>query len=168
MEEFTANPELKKKLSISQPDSGYRYSLDPFIIACEVIINGDEKIIDIGCGCGIISLLLANRFPGLNIFGVELQEQLAYFAKLNVQANKLSDTIDIIETDINQLTSADTNGKADIIVSNPPYKKKGSGRLNPDTQKAIARHEITLDVNQVFACASRLLKTNGLFYLIFP
>ena len=77
-------------------------------------------------------------------------------------------TINIIHGDINNIRPPDINGKTDIIVSNPPYKKKGSGRLNPDSQKAIARHEITFDIDMLFKCSSRLLKKKGKLYLIFP
>ncbi len=168
LEKFTADPKFLEHIKISQPDCGYRYSLDPFILTNQINVTGNEKVLDIGCGCGIISLLLAFRSPNLNIIGVEIQKELGHFAKLNVEANKFKDTINIIETDINKLEIEQINGKADFIVSNPPYKKKGSGRLNPDTQKAIARHEITLDVYQLFECANRLLKKNGLLYFIFP
>ena len=155
-------------MNISQPEKGYRFSMDPFILAAHVKPMGFEKIIDIGCGCGIISLILALKYPDLRITGVEIQKELAGFAKENVINNRLEKTIHIIHENIKNIDIIDINGKADIIVSNPPYKKKGTGRLNPDSQKAIARHEIFLDIELLLNCSNRLLKEQGRFYIIFP
>ncbi len=161
-------PALNPALKISQPDRGYRFSMDPLILAAHVLPADNEKIIDLGCGCGIISLILASRYPGLDIVGVEIQEELAEFARQNIVANRLEQSIRIIHDDIKNLQPHDMDGEADIIVSNPPYKRRGSGRLNPDSQKAIARHEIFLDLDTLFQCSSRLLGSHGRIHLIFP
>ncbi len=168
MEKFTVDTLLDPGINISQPEKGYKFSIDPFILAAHVITTENEKIIDIGCGCGIISLILALKSPDLKITGIEIQEELYLCAQKNIRANKLENTINIIHQDIQNINSHDLKGKADIIVSNPPYKKRGSGRLNPDSQKAIARHEITLDIDMLFKCSSRLLKEKGKLYIIFP
>ncbi|MCP4670015.1 MAG: methyltransferase [Desulfobacula sp.] len=159
---------LDPGITISQPEKGYRFSIDPFILAAHVGIKGNERIIDIGCGCAIISLILAFKSPDLKITGIEIQEELYICAKKNIMENKLENNINIIHQDIQKLQTWDLGGEADIIVSNPPYKKRGSGRLNPDSQKAIARHEITLDIDMLFKCSSRLLKKKGKIYIIFP
>ena len=142
--------------------------MDPFILASHIKPTGLEKIIDIGCGCAIIPLLLAFRWPDLNIIGVEIQKELSGFARQNIITNNLESTVQILHENINNIKLSDIKGPADIIVSNPPYKKKNSGRLNPNSQKAIARHEITLDINMLFYCSNRLLKTQGKLYIIFP
>jgi tRNA1Val (adenine37-N6)-methyltransferase len=156
LEKFTADNFFDKNISISQPENGYRFSMDPFILASQVQVKESKKIIDIGTGCAIIPLILSSKHPDLKIIGIEIQEELATFAKRNVVANKLENTIQIIFNDIKNIKSSDMDGKADIIVSNPPYKKKNSGRLNPDSQKAIARHEIALDIDTLFDCSNRL------------
>jgi len=142
--------------------------MDPFILAAHIKPIGFEKIIDVGCGCGIIPLILAVKYPGLRITGVEIQKELVSFAKENVVNNKLEKTIRIIHKNIKNINVLDINGKANIIVSNPPYKKKGSGRLNPDSQKAIARHEICLNIDMLLKCSNRLLKEQGRLYIILP
>lgn len=142
--------------------------MDPFILASHVRAEDALKIVDIGCGCGIMPLILSSRFPELNIIGVEIQEELSGFAKQNIAANRLEKTVQIIHDDIKNINPCDINGKADIIISNPPYKKKNTGRLNPDSQKAVARHEITLDIDILFDCSNRLLNKHGRIYLIFP
>jgi tRNA1Val (adenine37-N6)-methyltransferase len=142
--------------------------MDPFLISGHIQPLGYEKIIDVGCGCGIIPLILAFRHPDLKITGIEIQEELSGFAKQNIIVHGLENTIHIIHEDIKNITPSHMNGKADIIVSNPPYKQKNSGRLNPNSQKAIARHEITLDLDTLFKCSSTLLHKNGRFFIVFP
>lgn len=168
LEKFTADPVFSQEIKISQPEIGYRFSMDPFILAAHIQPIGFEKIIDVGCGCGIIPLILASRYPDLKILGIEIQKELFQFARKNTISNKLEKVIHIIHENIKNIDVSDINGKADIIVSNPPYKKKGTGRLNPDSQKAIARHEIFLDIDLLFKCSDRLLKEQGCLYIIFP
>jgi tRNA1Val (adenine37-N6)-methyltransferase len=168
LEKFTANNFFNKNISISQPEKGYRFSMDPFILTAQVQLKESKKIIDIGTGCAIIPLILSTKHPDLKIIGIEIQEELARFAKRNVVANSRENTIQIILNDIKNVKSSDMGGKADIIVSNPPYKKKNSGRLNPDSQKAVARHEIALDIDTLFDCSNRLLNKYGRIYVIFP
>jgi tRNA1Val (adenine37-N6)-methyltransferase len=168
----TVDTFFEKKISIHQPETGYRYSMDPVILAAQVTSSPGCKIIDIGCGCGIIPLILGFRFKEVHIIGVEIQSELAQLATKNIVANQLSDRIHILNKDIRTTTLLDikegTKEGADIIVANPPYKKKGSGRLNPDTQKAIARHEVTLELSDFFASSNRLLKPRGQLLFIFP
>ncbi len=142
--------------------------MDPVILAAQATPFKDCKIIDIGCGCGIIPLILGYKFKDAQITGVEIQSELAGFAKKNILENQMSDRIQILNKDIRATTPHDTHGLADIIISNPPYKKKGTGRLNPDIQKAIARHEIKLELSQFFSSAHRLLKPQGQILFIFP
>ncbi|MCP3873200.1 MAG: methyltransferase [Desulfobacteraceae bacterium] len=168
MEKFSADNFFAHGLDISQPKKGYRFSMDPFILAAHVQIQGAENIIDVGCGCGIIPLILSIRYPDLNILGVEIQKELSIFARQNVTTNQLENKIQIINDDIKNIKPCDINGKVDIIVSNPPYKKKESGRVNPNSQKAVARHEIRLDIDSLFHCSNKLLNKHGKVYIIFP
>jgi len=142
--------------------------MDPIILAAHIQAEGNEKILDIGCGCAIMPFFLALKYPDLKITGIEIQDELALFAKKNILANKLEKKIDIINDNIKNIRPLEIDGKTDIIISNPPYKKKDSGRHNPNSQKAIARHEITLDIKMVFNCSNRLLKEQGRIYIIFP
>ena len=121
-----------------------------------------------GCGCGIISLILGARYQDVQITGVEIQKELAFLAEKNVMQNRLDNRIRILHQDIRNLTRAEVTQPADIIVSNPPYKKIATGRLNPDTRKALARHEITLDIAALVDKAALFVKPGGQLCLIFP
>jgi len=152
-----------------QPTKGYRYSMDPVVLCSQAppICSGD-RILDVGCGCGIIPVILGHCFPQSRITGVEIQSELAQIAQKNIINNKLTQTVSIINADIKHLNPASTNGPFDLILSNPPYKKRNTGRLNPDLQKAIARHEIAMDIQSLAAKAQTLLRHKGRFMIIFP
>lgn len=168
LEKFT--PELPdiEDITLSQPEDGYRFSIDPFILASHVQPHDAIKIIDAGCGCGVISILLAKKYSDLLITGIEIQSELAASAKKNVSDNDLENRIVVLCRDLKETQPEHINGRADIMVSNPPYKKRNTGRLNPNRQKAVARHEIHLDIEYLFISAKRLLNQKGRLYLIFP
>ena len=179
----TVDTFFENQIKIHQPAEGYRYAMDPVILAAQVMPRPGCKIIDIGCGCGIIPLILGFRNRNVHIIGIEIQSQLAELATKNIAQNQMSDRIQILNKDVRSTTSYDiqsydiqsydnqsydNQGLADIIVSNPPYKKKDTGRLNPNIQRAIARHEIRLELSQFLSSARRLLKPRGQILFIFP
>jgi tRNA1Val (adenine37-N6)-methyltransferase len=104
---------------------------------------------------------MARRLENLTVYGVELQAELAQLARKNVVCNQLQERVHILEHDIKTLKGRQFPGPADLIVANPPYYRIKSGRLNPDDQKAVARHELHLTLTQLLAAAKRLLRTAG-------
>lgn len=156
------------QLKVAQPISGYRYSIDAVILADFPSPKPGEHLIDLGTGCGIIPLILACRYPDVAITGVEVQMELAQFAQKNVIDNKMQDRIQILHYDIRQLRLQETHEPVDWIVSNPPYRRADSGRVNPNTQRALARHEININLEQLLSSVRRLLKTGGRFGIIYP
>ena len=143
--------------------------MDPFVL-CKQIPPPcpGNRILDIGCGCGIIPVILGYYFPQTHITGSEIQIELAQIALKNVITNRLEQTVSIINQDIKTVDFKSAGGPFDLILSNPPYKKHNTGRLNPDTQKAIARHEIAMDIQILAAKAETLLRHKGRLMIIFP
>ena len=156
-------------LKIIQKRGGYRFSIDAILLANFVgVPKVDESIIDLGTGCGIIPILLAHRTKINRIVGVEIQKDMAEMASRSVGLNDLSKRITIIHENINNLKELFKAESFDIVLSNPPYRKVNSGRINPDYQKAIARHEIECSLQDILAVARYLLKPKGKVYLVFP
>ncbi|MCF8092420.1 MAG: methyltransferase [Desulfotignum sp.] len=168
MEKYTADTLFDPPLTLFQPKTGYRFSLDPLILASHIHPGFENKIMEIGCGCGIISLILGTRHPDLRITGVEIQKTLAHLAKKNTEYNHLSGRIKILHQDIRTVAGSDIKAPVDIIVSNPPYRKRAAGRQNPDMGRALARHEITLDIFTLVRRADLFLTPRGRLCLIFP
>jgi tRNA1Val (adenine37-N6)-methyltransferase len=124
-------------------------------------------MLDLGTGCGIIPLILAYRKPHITIYGVEVQTELAELAVSNVRENQLEDRITVFRTDMKLLRPAMTAGPVDLVVSNPPFRRQGSGRINPDAQRAVARHEIKANLADIIQTSHRMLRTAGRLVLIY-
>tara|TARA_Y100001936_G_C15955657_1_gene602727 strand:- start:33 stop:770 length:738 start_codon:yes stop_codon:yes gene_type:complete len=156
--------ETFKKPVISQNDTGYRYSLEPFLLADFSRVMPGQEILDIGTGCGIIPLLMANREPEIKVTGIEIQDSSANYAEENISKNEMK--IKIIRGDFLKWEWA--SKQFDLIVSNPPYRKINSGRTNPDQRKAISRHELKLSLPTMLNKAKPILKKGGHITLAYP
>lgn len=167
MHETTADTFFNGKLKITQDPDGYRFSIDAILLAFHAKPRKNERVLDLGTGCGIIPLVLAYRYPGIIIFGVEIQAELARLAVSNVNANHLQNQITMLCRDIRELKPELIDGPVDLVVCNPPYHKPNSGRLNPDQQRAIARHELKINLDDVLRTAKCMLRTAGRFVTIY-
>ena len=164
---FTTDTFFDGRIRVMQNRRGYRFSIDAVLLAYHAKPQAQQKALDLGTGCGIISLIMASRRSDLKIYAVEVQRELADLADANVHQNHLQDRIHVLCMDMKLLTLKMTSGPFDLIVSNPPYHKPGSGRINPDAQRAVARHEIKTSLIDVLQTTRRLLRTAGRFVTIF-
>jgi tRNA1(Val) A37 N6-methylase TrmN6 len=155
------------KLCINQGAAGYRFSIDAVLLAHHAGPRAGERLLDLGTGCGIIPLILAYRNPDITAIGIEIQNELADLAISNVNANHMQNRIAVLRLDMRDLKPAMIGGPADVVVCNPPYRRPNSGRLNPDVQRAIARHELKVSLIDVLETAHRVLRMAGRFFTIF-
>ncbi len=156
------------RLKILQSKAGYRFSIDALLLASFVEFRDTDRMIDLGTGCGIIPLILAFRRKGIKITGVEVQPSLADLARRNAAANRLSSRIRIWEKDFTGLSARKWAGKFDRVISNPPYREIGAGRINPGEEKALARHEFKATLKDLLHSAHLLLKERGKLAMIYP
>jgi len=156
-----------KDLKIVQDSDGFKFSLDSVLLANFVSINlRSKKILDIGCGNGIISILLSQKTKAF-ITGVEIQNESYELAQKSVEINGLSDKISIINADIKELYKNIESDSFDVIVSNPPYfSVKDTSLKNLNANKMQARHELSLNYKDVIIVAKKLLKNNGNLALV--
>ena len=155
-------------LLIKQPKDGYRYSIEPFLIADFAKLYSEHRLLDIGTGCGIIPLLITIQIDLKEIVGIEIQKSLYDLAVSNISNNGLSNRVRLIHGDFIKTTIDDDNQSFDIIVSNPPYRKLNTGRINPKHEKAIARHELSITLEALIKKADKLLKRGGTFCMAYP
>lgn len=166
--EETLDTLLGGRLKILQKKSGYRFSIDALLLAHFTEVRLKDCIIDLGTGCGILPLILTCRNKAARVIGVEIQPSLADLARRNAALNHLSARIEIWEKDLKTLKRELPGGTFDVVVSNPPYRKLGSGRINPGLEKALARHEIKAALNDIPQAAHHLLREKGRLNVIYP
>ena len=162
---MNATKTTKKPIFI-QNDFGYRYSIEPFLLADFVQLLPSQKVLDIGTGCGIIPLLMVFLEPTLKVTGIEIQNAAADNAEQNITNNKMD--IKIVQDDFIQWAQRLDLEQFDLIVSNPPYRKINSGRTNLDPAKAIGRHELKLNLPLMLDKARPILKKGGHITLAYP
>ena len=168
MEEETLDTILNGHLRLLQNKKGYRFSLDSILLSHFVSLKPRMRAIDLGCGNGIILLILAKRFPHVNCVGLEIQENLAALARKNSQLNNLSEKVEIFSGDARNIKNIFPAHSFDAVIFNPPYRKLNSGRINPQLEKAIARHEINGSLKDFLMTAKYLLKPAGRIFTIYP
>lgn len=149
-------------LKIVQDSDGFKFSLDSVLLANFVTLNmKGKRILDIGCGNGIISILLS-KMTKASIVGVEIQKESYMNAINTVEINNLSNQISIINDDIKVLYNNIESDYFDTIVCNPPYFDNVETSLkNINENKKNSRHEISLNYKDVILIARKILKNNG-------
>jgi len=167
VEPLTTDSFFDGRIRIKQHQYGYRFSIDAVILAHHADPKPGDKVVDLGTGCGIVPLILAYRHPNLNVYGVEIQAELAAISEQNILENHLDDRISILHEDMNTLKINRVCGPVDLVISNPPYRKAHSGRINPNRQRAVARHEIRTTLGDVIETARRLLRPFGHYLSIY-
>jgi tRNA1Val (adenine37-N6)-methyltransferase len=167
MDNFTLDTFFNGRIRLKQRRGGYRYSIDAVILASAVQPKPGETLVDLGTGCGIIPLILAFRHPGIRIWAVELQAPLAAVAEANIRENEMTSQVTVVRGDMRDIRPQRVGAPVDTVVSNPPYRRGRSGRVNPDEERALARHEIAVTLPDIVRVSRRLLKTGGRFVMIY-
>lgn len=146
---------------IQQPE-GLTFGTDALLLASFLRRAPHSIGLEIGCGTGIISLLIAKKQKLRHIHAVEVQAYYAELARRNVLLNGLDETVGIIHADARSLRDT-----YDTVLMNPPYMKIDSGKRNRDDGKFAARHEVFGDIRELTDAAARCLKTGGAFYAVY-
>jgi tRNA1Val (adenine37-N6)-methyltransferase len=168
MSEETLDALFRGRLKFFQRRDGYRFSLDALLLAHFVSLKKNESVADLGTGNGIIPLLLATLHSGVSITGVEFQPAMAERAERNVKLNELAGRIRICRGDVRAIRAVAPSESFDVVVCNPPYRRPTSGRISPNDEKRIARHELQGDLGDFLAAATFLLRRKGRTALIYP
>ena len=167
MASYTTDTFFNGRIQVKQDRAGYRFSIDAVLLAFHARPRAGDRIIDLGTGCGIIALIMAFRNPGIRVYAVELQDDLVKLAISNVKTNRLQDRIAVLAADMRKIKPNHVEGPVDLVVCNPPFRRPGSGKINPDGQRAVARHEVKANLQDVIGAARRMLKTAGRLVAIY-
>ncbi|MBE6636984.1 MAG: methyltransferase domain-containing protein [Ruminococcaceae bacterium] len=149
-------------IRLLQNPEGLTYGTDAFLLASFLRRAPQSIGLEIGCGTGIISLLIAKRQKLRHIHAVEVQAYYAALAKRNTTLNGLDHRIEVSEADARSI-----RGIYDVVFMNPPYMKTDSGKRNRDDGKFAARHEVFGDIRELIAASARCLKSGGSYYAVY-
>lgn len=156
-----------KGLKIIQNKDWFCFGIDSVLLSdFAKNMKNNSRVLDLGTGTGIISLLLCKKTNLKEIFGVEIQSDVAEMATRSIKLNDLEDRFKIINDNVKNLEKNFSKGSFDVVVTNPPYKKANSGIINDSDNKIISRHEITASLEDFIHTASVMLKDNGSMYMV--
>lgn len=156
------------ELKLRQSRPGYRFSLDALLLARFVTIRPGDAVADLGGGNGVIALILAHGYPELTVTAVELQRGMAQRARANVALNGYENRIKIICGDVRQIARLAAPESHGVVVCNPPYRVPTSGRISPDPEKRLARHEIAGRLIDFVRAGAYLLPVRGRMAVVYP
>ena len=156
-----------KNLKIIQKENGFCFGIDSVLLSdFAKDIRNNSKVLDLGTGTGILSILLSEKTKLKKIYGIELQKDIADMAKRSVILNDLQNKIEIINIDINNLQNIFELNSFDSIVTNPPYKNENTGKINDNEYKYISRHETTASLSDFIKISLKMLKDKGSLYMV--
>ena len=148
-------------IKIVQNSDWFSFSLDSVLLANFVHVNNKMMIMDFCCGNAPIPLILSTK-TNSKITGVEIQKEVFSLAIKSVRLNNKEKQIEIINEDVKNLHNIYETDSFDLITCNPPYfKYKNSSNINNNNTKALARHELSLTLEDVFKTAKKILKNDG-------
>lgn len=155
--------------------NGFRYGVDAVLLAAftagETGGRGMKRrkaphILELGCGNGIVSVILSHKIPESTLLGVEIQAEEADRACRNVKLNCLDKRIQIREADVASLGETVLPEKFNAVVTNPPYFRRGGAIPNDASAKYIARHETSADLDAFIRAAAAQLDRDGELFMV--
>ena len=156
-----------KDLKIVQNTDWFKFSIDSVLLSNFVkITKNTTNIIDFCTGNAPIPLILSTKTRA-NITGVEIQKDVYNLAKKSIEINNLQDRIEILNMDVKDIAQKYESDSFDLITCNPPYfKLKESSIINDNDIKSVARHEIYINLDDIFKVARKILKNNGTIAIV--
>lgn len=151
---------------IIQNKNSFCFGMDAVLLSSFAKAEEGERVLDLGTGNGVIPILMQAKNPGAFFAGLEIQEVSADLAKRSVEINGISEYVNIVQGDIKEASAIFGGASFNVVTTNPPYMNENHGIVNPDSAKAIARHELLCTLEDVVREASKCLKMRGRFYMV--
>jgi len=155
------------RLAVYQGKSGYRFSVDSILLGAFAAQRVSGSVADLGTGCGILPIIIHRHTNGTHITGIEIQEDLAALARKNIKLGACGPRVSIACADIRDHRAGFSPETFDCVITNPPFYAAGTGRVNPDSQNAIARHELYGTLQDFVDAGAFLLRLSGKFLTIY-
>ena len=149
-----------QQFSIQQSKEVFRVGTDGVLLGVFAEVFNKNKILEIGCGTGIISLMLAQRNSKANILAIDIDDNAIQLAKINFKNSSFSERLNVEKADFNEFK---TENVFDLIVCNPPYFE-----ANPSEKDILARQKVALNFVDLIKNSSKFLNQTGTFSVIIP
>ncbi len=156
----------RNNLRIIQDPGRFCFGMDAVLLSGFARAKRGERVLDMGTGTGIIPILLSAKTEAAHITALEIQKESADMAARSIALNSLEEKIEVVIGDIKEASAIFGKSSFDVVTSNPPYMISGHGEDNPEDAKAIARHEVLCNLDDVVREAAAVLKPNGRFYMV--
>lgn len=161
-------------LKVYQETEYFCFGIDSVLLANFINSNSTKNnIVDLCSGSGVIPVIMSAKKKYNKIVGIELQEEMYKLLRENIKINELEEKIFCINEDVKNVENIKEEleknigcNRVDIVTCNPPYKKQGTGVINENDVKYIARHEVKCNIEDIFKTSSNILKSKGKLYLV--
>lgn len=154
-------------LKIIQKKDGFCFGIDSILLAdFAKKIKNNSNVLDLGTGTGILGILLCEKTNLKSIIGVEVQKDIAEMANRTIILNNLENRFSILNENIKEIDKILKLDSYDAIITNPPYKKNNSGKINSTETKLISRHEIKAELSDFVKVSFKMLKDKGSLYMV--
>ena len=150
---------------IQNPDR-FCFGMDAVLLSDFAKVKEGDKVLDFCTGTGIVPILMEAKTKAAHFIALEIQEDSAEMARRSVSLNHLEEKIEIITGDIKDADRIFEAASFHAVTCNPPYMIGQHGLVNPDSPKAIARHEILCTLDDIVKHTARVLVPGGSFYLV--
>jgi tRNA1Val (adenine37-N6)-methyltransferase len=151
---------------IIQDPKRFCFGIDAVLLSSFAKAKPNEYVLDLGTGTGVIPLLIEAKTKAKYLEGIEIQKESADMAQRSVKYNGLCDKVKITHGDIKDIKSLVKPGSFDVVTSNPPYMIEGGGIVPDYSPKAVARHELLVNLDEIISAAAYALKFKGRFYMV--
>ena len=153
-------------LKIYQRTDLYRFTSDAVLLSDFAKVKEGDRVLDFCTGTGIIPILMEAKTKASHFTALEIQEDSAQMARRSVSLNHLEEKIEIITGDVKEADKLFKAASFQAVTCNPPYMIGQHGLTNPDSPKAIARHEILCTLEDIVKQGARVLVPGGNFYMV--
>lgn len=151
---------------IIQNKNCFCFGMDAVLLSSFAKAEAGEQVLDLGTGNGVIPILMQAKNPESFFTGLEIQKVSADLARRSVELNGIGKFVKIVQGDIKEASANFGGASFHVVTTNPPYMNENHGIVNPDSAKAIARHELLCTLEDVVREASKCLKMRGRFYMV--
>jgi tRNA1Val (adenine37-N6)-methyltransferase len=146
---------LDGRITLIQPAHGYRFSIEAILLGRFARANARERVLELGAGCGVVSIMIAALHRPREVVAIEIQPPLAATIARSAALNGLK-SVNAVCADLRDRKVAGVEPAGfDLIVANPPFRAAAAGRENPDHSRRVARGESAAGLEDFVAAARR-------------